>query len=309
MAGLSRRTLLSSTVLGAGALVILAACGGSGDGGDDSADGERGGTDGPGLADGAQLRRFGPDGLAVAGEPTRLMAAFVDADGVFLDDVPGAVELRITTIDGIEVAGLAPITATRHERGIPRPFFPFTVTLADPGTYVFAVTAADGRPVTGSGLQVPFTVSDGRTIAPVPRPGQPLPPVDTPTAANPGTVKELCTAETPCSFHEVSLADALREGRPIAYLIGTPAHCQTGVCGPILDLMIEASARFPTVRFVHAEPYDDFQAQETSEATKAYSLFYEPVLFLARADGTIDQRLDYLLDADELDEGLTRISA
>jgi hypothetical protein len=290
MVELSRRSFIRVAVAGTGTFLLLAACGGESDDGADETEG----------VTGTQMKRYGPDGLSLAGEPTRLMAALTDADGVFLDDVPDSLSITISSIEGDALQG--PITVPKREKGIPRPFFPFIVTLDRPGTYSFDTTLG------GELLRVPFTVMDEANLAPVPRPGQPLPPVNTPTTANPGTTKAICTQDPPCPFHEVTLTEALAEGKPVAYLIGTPAHCSTGVCGPILDLMIEASEGMQdTIRFVHAEPYDDFANQETSAAVNAYGLWYEPVLFLAKADGTIDQRFDYLFDADELAEGLQRI--
>lgn len=290
MRPISRRSFLAASA----GLVVLAACGG--DNGDDA-----GGTDGTDGTEGAiaTMLRFGPDALGVAGERYRLVAGLADQDKVLLTDVPAELPFRITTLEGTDLQG--PFAVTRHGRGVPRPYYPFTVTLPEPGTYVFA-TEVDGQT-----LRVPFTVVDNRSVAPIPRPGQPLPPLDTPTTADPRGVNPICTRDPACPFHEVTLAEALAEGRPVAFLVGTPAHCQTGVCGPILDLLIDAAGRFDGVRFVHAEPYTDDTLTTTTPAVTEYGLFFEPVLFLAAADGTITDRFDYIVDADEIDQALARL--
>ncbi|MGE0307777.1 MAG: hypothetical protein AB7Q27_18680, partial [Acidimicrobiia bacterium] len=41
------------------------------------------------------------------------------------------------------------------------------------------------------------------------------------------------------------------------YLVGTPAFCQTGICGPVLDVMIDIAADYPDLQFIHAEVYTD----------------------------------------------------
>ena len=75
-----------------------------------------------------------------------------------------------------------------------------------------------------------FEVNDPSTVA-IPLVGEPLPPFDTPTVDDPGGVDPICTQVPPCPLHDISLADALADRKPVAYLIGTPAYCLTGVCG------------------------------------------------------------------------------
>ena len=54
-----------------------------------------------------------------------------------------------------------------------------------------------------------------------------------------------------------NLTDALAAGKPIAYLIGTPAFCQIGVCGPVLDFLLDGQTGSDGDQFamVHAEVY------------------------------------------------------
>jgi hypothetical protein len=40
---------------------------------------------------------------------------------------------------------------------------------------------------------------------------------------------------------------------------------------------------------------------------EAYNLFFEPVLFLAKADGTIMKRIDTIFDGVELNDALTQL--
>ena len=75
------------------------------------------------------------------------------------------------------------------------------------------------------------------------------------------------------------------EGRPIAFLIATPAFCQTAACGPVLDVLLTLQPEFSDVRMVHAEVYTDTSLESTTTAVKDYQLAFEPVLYLADADG------------------------
>ena len=92
------------------------------------------------------------------------------------------------------------------------------------------------------------------------------------------------------------------------YLVGTPAHCQTGICGPVLDLLVDASKQFPGVQFVHAEVYADDAATVVAPAVSALQLDYEPLLFLVGADGVVRHRLDVIYDSVELRQRLQDIA-
>ena len=89
-------------------------------------------------------------------------------------------------------------------------------------------------------------------------------------------------------------------------MISTPQYCQTGVCGPVLDLVMEQAAAQPGITVVHAEVYvapdggGDPAAGGLAPAVGAYGLTFEPSLFVARADGTIVARLDNVFDRVEL---------
>jgi hypothetical protein len=136
-------------------------------------------------------------------------------------------------------------------------------------------------------------------------------PVDTPTVADQRGVQLLCTNNPVCPLHDITLTEAIAEKRPLAFLLATPRFCQVAVCGPVLDVLLRARDAFPQVRMLHTEPYPTEQAASTQSPVtpfvSAYKLSYEPVLFLAKPDGTIAERLDTIFDAVELKDALTRL--
>ena len=100
----------------------------------------------------------------------------------------------------------------------------------------------------------------------------------------------------------------MKSGKAVAFIISTPAFCQTAICGPVLDLLVARHQDLdPQVAFVHAEVYTDDSASTTTEAVQTYGLTYEPVLWLALPDGTIQSTLGYTWDATELDQELARV--
>jgi len=197
-----------------------------------------------------------------------------------------------TVAEGIEVA--------RHGAGLAAPYWPVRLDVDEPGFYVLSIDGVDAE---AAALEIR---ERGRVAVPVP--GDALPPVDTPTLTDPRGVNPVCTrAGDPCPFHDVTLGEALREGRPVVYLVGTPAFCKTGTCSPALEALITVASEVgDSARFVHADVYTDTTATVVAPALRDYSMSYEPALFVADASGTLVDRLDAVFDVAELREVLSR---
>ncbi len=271
MASLSRRSFLAASgAVALGGPALLAACGG--------------GTAKSPL-DGADVVGRWNTYVLVPGK-IRLPAAFGKA-GVFFTDGPETVSGRIVDATGNVV--LDKLSATKHNSGIPNAYWPFEVELTQPGVYQLQI---DGASPTGQAFQI----NDPASVV-IPKVGEKLPPFDTPTDSDHRGVEPICTRTPECPLHTITLTEALAQGKPVAYLIGTPAHCQTGFCGPILDLLLELRDEFgDKVNFVHADVYSDETLTAAAPALLAYHLEFEPVLYVADRTGTISARLDAAFD-------------
>jgi hypothetical protein len=90
-------------------------------------------------------------------------------------------------------------------------------------------------------------------------------------------------------------------GKPVAYLLGTPAYCQTGTCSPALDAILDVRDKVgDAVTFIHAEIYTDRTATTTTKAVTDYNMTFEPALFITDERGIVVDRLDAIFDADEV---------
>lgn len=243
-------------------------------------------------------------GYLVTGVPQRLTFLVGAPDGTPTTAAPPELTFRISR-DGVAVGD--PVPVARHGAGVPLPFFPVAVTFAEPGVHV-ARTELDGVPA-----EQAFAVSSPSEVSLV-QPGGTLPAVETPTTTDARGVDPMCTRTPPCPLHEVTLAEARAEGRPVALLVGSPRFCPSGLCGPVLDLLLEQVGSYPRVRFLHAEVYrDGAAAPDPDRATvtpvvEALGLSFAPSLFLAGGDGTVRSRLDNVFDRDELRAALDAIS-
>ena len=280
---LTRRGFLAASA----GLVVAAACGD-----DDSTDtsGDDGNEEALGIV------RLFADELAVEGVRVRLPLGLAGRDEVTATDVPPRMDVAISG-QGVK----APATVERHKDGIPRPYFPLDATFTGSGLYEVTLTSPD---VTAKGtLQVVEA-----TEPHVPRPGEAMIPFATPTPDDHRGVNPICTRKPACPLHDVTLEQALGEGKPVAFLISTPAYCQTQICGPVLDLLLgERDAYADRVRMLHADVYTDDQVKTLAPVLNAYHLTWEPSLFLARADGTITARLDNIFDRKELRAELDKL--
>jgi hypothetical protein len=214
--------------------------------------------------------------------PATLTAKIVDASGKVV--VPSISAKRRNVTDGIV-------------------YWDFHPVLTEVGIYTIVL---DGGNPDGTAI----AVNDPATVH-VPYAGQQLPPFDTPTTANPAGVNPICTRLTggPCPFHSITLTDALKTGKPVAYLIGTPAHCQFGTCAPGLEFLINSVKRLgDKVVAVHAEVYTDDTTTTPAPAVEAYDLSGEPDLWLADASGKILTRFEGAWDQTELDEVMNQLA-
>lgn len=241
---------------------------------------------------------YSSDALA-AGSLVRLPYGLADADGGFPSSLP-VDSLTFTVLDSAGKPIALPSTVSAHADGLPRPYFPLEITPSAPGVYTVHTD------VQGTPLELTIQIGTGGTV---PHAGQPMIPFDTPTTSDQRGVELLCTNNPVCALHDVTLTEALAEQRPVAFLIATPKYCQVAVCGPVLDHLLALKDEFPQVRFLHSEVYpSDAAAQPPNPqlvpVVGAYGLTFEPVLFLAGADGTVRTRLDAIYDKSELRSAL-----
>jgi hypothetical protein len=309
----TRRSFLgrSSLVVGVAAVggpALLAACGG-GDGQDDAGPDEEGavGDDEAPVEDATPDPdapvlgiSFDRNGLLIAGAVQRAPFVLFSADGGQFPDPPAELTFRVGP-EGEN--GEAVDVAVGGGGDVPQ-YYPLRFTYPEPGLWT-VTTEIGGEPLSST-----LTVNEPGAVA-ITQVGEPLPAVATPTSAAPLDTTVLCTREPPCPFHEVSVDAALAEGRPVALLVSTPAFCVTAVCGPVLDVLIEAAATTPPeLAIVHLEVYP-FGIDPSEEGSLQplvageLGMTFEPALFVTDPAGTLTARLDNVWDRAELDEALT----
>ena len=211
-------------------------------------------------------------------------------------------ELRATLVNSDTGEVIAEdALAIKHDTNIDPPYWPFRIDIAATGIYTLII---EGGTPDGAGVQImdPSTVS-------IPLIGSTLPGFDTPTVSNTRGIDPLCTRNPePCPLHDITLNEALALGKPIAYLVGTPAHCQTGTCAPALDALLSLREQVGNkITMLHAEIYTDDTATVVAPAVEALNMTYEPALFITDANGTVVERFDAIFDEVEITEAFAAL--
>jgi hypothetical protein len=185
------------------------------------------------------------------------------------------------------------IWAIENERGV----YVANVTLPEAGTYgaEFTTSVAGGAPET---IRTTFTVDATTALV---RVGQKAPSTKTPTATDAdGDLSHISSDTTPDpAFYKTSEDQALTSHQAFVLIFATPKFCQTAQCGPTLDRIKPFVAQYPTVDFIHVEPYE-LQLQNgalqpvmtnnnltPTAVTNAWGLSSEPWVFVVDRQGIV----------------------
>ena len=215
-------------------------------------------------------------------------------------DLPSTLTAKLINADTQEVVAES-LSADRHDTGLTIPYWPFRVDIDKPGIYTLIV---DGGPEEGAAIQVL-----NATEVLIPLVGSQLPGFDTPTFDDHRGVEPVCTrTPEPCLFHNITLNEALALKKPIAYLVGTPAHCSTGTCSPALEALITVKNSIgDAMTFLHTEIYTDDKATTVAPSVIALKMEYEPAIYITDASGKIIERFDAVFDAIEINAAITTL--
>lgn len=298
----TRRQLLLAAAGAAGGATLLAACND-----DKDAQVHSNATDNVAKVDSDTVdkgfylvQRFPGNPLFVPGVESRLPVSIMrNSDGALRDNGPATFNGWIEDFNGEKVVD---VVGTLRNDGISAAYWEVRATL--PKAIIYSLRFEGGDE---NGAK--FEVWDPEYVH-SPKLNEPLLEYDTPTKDDHRGVEPYCSRPTPCPFHDITLTEALASGKPVIYMIGTPAHCTTGTCGPGLEFLIEEGERLgDQIAIVHADVYADDQATVVAPAILALNIEYEPILYFVDAGGIIVDRLDGVWDRSELRERVDQLLA
>ncbi len=154
----------------------------------------------------------------------------------------------------------------------------------------------DGRTGTANARLI-VTGRDG-----MPMYGAAAPEVDTPSLADGLSLEQLSTDNSPLeSLYDLSVNDAIGQGKVSVVHFGSPAHCSDDACRAAMNEIRAIASRYgDRINVVHVESRDLDNPSEMSAAAKAWELPSEPWTFLFDASGFLNIRLEGAVGNDEL---------
>ena len=145
--------------------------------------------------------------------------------------------------------------------------------------------------------------------------GEPAPRSESPTASTVSGVRAISTDPNPFpGAFERTVGEVVTAGQPSLVFFATPAFCQTGYCGPTVNLVKSVAIDYEDdIGFVNVEPYELHQTENglqpvldedgrlvPVQAVLDYGIPVEPYLFLVDAAGDVFAKFEGVVGADEL---------
>ena len=184
------------------------------------------------------------------------------------------------------------------------------MTLPSAGRYNATITLDGAAGPIGS---ADFAMT-ARAQGPTPQIGSLAPSVRTPVASDVNGNLQLISSDVfpDERFYQHSVDELLAAGRPFVLTLYSPAFCPTTACGPLLSYMKEIANEFPTMDFVHVEPYvmrdlggriqpelDGAKFRYASWSV-AYGIPFEPFVFVVGADGRVVASFEVIVGSNEI---------
>ncbi len=191
--------------------------------------------------------------------------------------------------------------------GSPRGIYVSQVQFDKPGTWgIEVVREANGSPADSARLQVSVLAT-----APSPAVGTPAPKSRNLIATDVADLAAIDSSDPPDPrLHQVRIADAIDQGRPLLIAFATPRYCTSRVCGPVLDVVRSLLPAYgDRVAFVHQEIWEDFAAQRHYATVQEWNLQSEPWVFLVDGKGTIRAKFAGIATGRELSSALDSLLA
>lgn len=163
----------------------------------------------------------------------------------------------------------------------------------------------DGRALTPARVRLPQPVSEkSRT----PAVGDPAPRSRNLTARDVGDIRKIDSGVTPNSMHDLTIADALEQGRPLVVVFATPGYCVSQTCAPQVAVVQQLQAGYAgQANFVHIEIYKDPATRTPYETVLEWRLTSEPWVFMVDREGRVAEKFEGLAPLDELEPALVSL--
>ena len=141
--------------------------------------------------------------------------------------------------------------------------------------------------------------------------GERAPATESLTLAEVAAFADLSTRNVETDrLHDLSVASALAQRRPLVVVFASPRFCVSAVCGPVVDVVEQVQTIFGgQASFIHIEPWDLSAAREEGRLVAApamdeWRLPSEPWTFVVGVDGRVVARFEGLVAGPEIERAI-----
>ncbi|MBA2347953.1 MAG: hypothetical protein H0V81_06620 [Solirubrobacterales bacterium] len=156
----------------------------------------------------------------------------------------------------------------------------------------------------------PAVMTVGSKGATPPGPGERAIAIDTDTLASAGGDERSIDTRLPPApeLHRVNFRDVLGK-KPVVLQFATPQLCQSRVCGPVVDVALQAKARAGSgVAFVHQEVFRENKVEKgVRPQLAAWKLATEPWTFVIDRRGVVRSRFEGPMSPGELERAVAAV--
>jgi hypothetical protein len=168
-----------------------------------------------------------------------------------------------------------------------------------------------GVEVSGSAGDRPLATSRTRfTVKPksdTPSLGAPAPRSHNLTRFDVEDIRKIDSGATPNDMHDLSIAQAIEQGKPLVVLFASPGFCTTATCSPQLGEVQKLKARYgEQANFVHVEIYKDPLTRTPYETVEEWGLQSDPWVFMVDKAGNVAEKFEGPAPFSELEPALQR---
>lgn len=165
------------------------------------------------------------------------------------------------------------------------------------------ITFKDGRSTQTSFILDVQEKTDSPALGDIP------PASENRTVATEPDLSKLTSAVPPDpALYQMTVAEALKSGKPTVVGFATPGYCQTRWCAPVVQTMSTLNQEENgKVNFIHIEIYGDFTNLTAVPQVDEWGLTSEPWLFVLDKDGRLTAKLNGPVSPAELRTALESV--
>ena len=185
-------------------------------------------------------------------------------------------------------------------------------TNADPGYWGLQVTTTTAE---GVAIEAQTAISVSAQSS-TPGIGKPVPRSVTPTDGDTDDLATISSSASPDpSLYQLSVDEALDEGKPLVVVFASPAFCVSATCGPQVDMISQVKEKHQgEANFIHVEVFENPHLIQGSRPTDGlvatvdeWGLPSEPWTFVIDANGLVHAKFEQFVAAEEIEEVLREI--